>query len=496
MNSKTFKETNTSSAWYVQIFSFLMSMGLGIKNLLLQIPDFFYPDNPAEGGFFPFLNTSKWFSIFVNLTPLAIVANIANTWKCIKQYYWAENKNLEKTLDLTVKVTTTIAATTFLGFLTLGSTALILTVAPYLLIGAAGLGVIYGIYNIAKRIYRAVKTNDQEKRREHLVAAGKQVISTIVNALALTVTFFLGIKVNAQFAQISGEIFHDLEIIKSVGTILKAAEPFAYALAACVTLGTVPSLAKSALDKNTETWQTVKRLVLEPKKTFQEAGNKLGHKFKNLWGFIQKTYYVGILVAPVIIALEATTLVVNTVFRIAAISLAPLQLLIAGVSRCFAKQPAEATKEITVSDALSTKTTLNKLNSPPSFTVPIAKEEKSKSENSQAEMQQNIQNKISSKIAKLEEYGDKINTKCRAKLALIKNIQVHFQNGTLNEELLNTMVKEAKKISPRVFQSFWREVGEVEEIVLDIKKYIAKYAIESKESHEENISSPAMLKAA
>ena len=203
-----YKEENTHSAWYLQFLSFLMSMGLGIKSILLLIPDAFYPDNPAQDSFFPYLATAKWLTVFTYLTPVSVLLNIVSTWKSIKQFYYAENKNLEKCLDLTVKILTTAAATTFLAFMVLGSTALVLTVAPYLLIVAAGVGVLYGLFNIGKHLYRAFKADDKEKMNQHLWQAGKQCVSTVVNALALVVTFFLGVKINAQFAQLTVR-FHD-----------------------------------------------------------------------------------------------------------------------------------------------------------------------------------------------------------------------------------------------------------------------------------------------
>lgn len=494
-NSKTYEEENTSPSWYAQLFSYLMMLGFGIKSILLLIPELFYPDNPALNKFFTFVNTNSWLTYFTYLSPLSLVLNIVSTWRSIKKFYDAENKNLTKLVDLTIKIITTAAGAIFLGLFILGSAALALKVTPYLLLGATGLGVLYGLFNIGKHIYRAFMTEEMEKRKEHLIAAGKQLISTVINALAFVVTFFLSFQVNAQLGQLNGKIFHDFDIIQSVGAIFEAAIPFVYALTACVSLGMIPSVASSAWEMNRETAQAIKKLFTEPGETIKFAGRTLAEKCKNLWRFVQKTHYLGIIIAPLLIGLEVVSIIATAGFRILALAIAPMQLIISGIRQCLTSKKATVEAK---SNAASTKAVLAKLRTD----EPVMKTKESRNifgsffTKTKAADQAiisdylTLQTKMTNKIAILETYGVKICSKDASKLALVRSIKVHFENGSLSDEMLDFLIKEAKRISPRVFQSFWREIGKVEEIVADVRNYLAQSA-----EMKQNISQQQPIKS-
>lgn len=493
-----YKESNTSSAWYLQFYSFLMSTGLWIKNILLMVPDVFYPDNPAQDSFFPFLNVARWLTIFSYLTPISVILNITSTWKSIKKFYYEENKNLEKTLDLGVKVSTTAAATTFLGLMLFGSAALVLSVAPYLLLAAAGVGVLYGLFNIGKHIYRAIKTDDKEKRKVHGMAIGKQIVSTVVNALAFTVTFFIGVKINAQFGQLSGEIFHDLGIIQNVGTIFKAAIPFVYALAACITLGAIPSVTKSAWDMNKETLQTAENLITKPKETIKNAAQAFTAKWQNLWGFIKKTHYIALPIIFIPIALETVSVAVNLVCRVAALSIMPFQALILGVRQCLGKNKSVAAPQAEGRNESAKKvfTQLGSTAKPSSpelqATLVVDHKATAKDEKIVSEYDE-LHTVLVKKISLLEKYGTEIGKKDAAKLGLLKDIRQHLESQDITLPMIDGFIAKAKIISCRVFQSFWRGVGEVEEIVKATKHYVLNKITNRTVSPEKNENLQSML---
>lgn len=473
-----YREKNTSPAWHLQFLSFLMATGFTIKSILLTL-------NPKMDIFFPYLSTASVLNYLTYLTPAAVGLNVVSTWKSIKEFYYAENKNLDKCLDLVVKIVTTSAAITYLGFVLSGATALVLTVAPYLLIAVAGVGVLYGLFNCAKHLYRAYKADDKEKRKEHLWEAGKQFVNAIANSFAIVVSIFIGVKINAEFAQLTGKFFHDLVIMQNVGEIFKSAIPYVYAFGIVSALAILPSIAKKVWQINKETAESIKKVfTTHPSTTLKEVGKKFTAKWNHLWQFVRDTKYVALPIILVPIAFEVISVTVTTVFRLALLPISLLTAIGSGIKQCFtgkAKTNPVVSADVKP-ESSSAKHIFTQLKVSDAALPTAMSRAREDFDNPKSKMKQRdsaafadyrkLTEMINNKIAVLEKYGDKIGKKDAAKLALIRDIREHREVGDLNVLMLDGLVQKAKQISPRVFQSFWCEVGEVEEIVRAVKKHL------------------------
>jgi hypothetical protein len=460
-NRQIERSSNTQKTWYAQIANYMANTMYTIKAGLGLIPKPFYPDNPAADPIIAPLDGIYAKKATGNLTLGGVLTVLlafmgwANTWQAIKRFYSDRNKTIYKAADVAVNFTLSAASTAFLAINIAGATTLALTAGPYLLLGALGLGACYGIASMAKHAWRAWQAHregDIVARNKNLWEIPKHVLSTIVNTLGFVVSFFIGFKVDAKIASLGPDLFQDLAIMKSVGGIYKIAKPLFLGLAAVVTLGIIPGIAKDAWQMNKNLWATLIKAVKKPKELVQETGKIILNKAQSLGNFIKKTYGIGLIIAPAIIALEIVSLSVKALSYVGALALSPVLVLGVGVKSLFTKikntfiKPKIETKPLPITPILSTQTQVFK---------------KLKMDTEHGKLKQLIKNKV--KLLKKE----KDNKKTRAKLLILDSIKEKIgsdMSGYKPETKLSEIETAATKLSKKVFSSFWREEGDVARI--------------------------------
>jgi hypothetical protein len=468
---RVYPDSNTSIAGQVQVFNFVAAEAQAIHDGLAIVPESIYPDNPGQAPLMPNVDTVNAGSVMTKmltwLSPLAFMTSWANTWNHIKRYAKEENKNFEKTLDLTVNVLTTATSTTILALILTGA----IYAAPYLIASMLGVGMAYGFFNIMKHsyhAYRASKEADKEKRNAHLWEIPKQMLSTAVNALGfvlnLSLAFQVGPQLSTAYDKLTTAIKNwDMEGVKaaigmtqSAGAVFNAMRSVLYGLGAVVTLGAVPSLTAKAFQHNADTWEA----VTHPIQSLKKLGAAIKEGAQHIWTVIKKRPYVApFVIIPV--ALEVVSAVVQTISRVAALALAPVQLIGKGIAQVFSffKSGASHTQPIALSQPL-----LQQANDS-TFQVNAALQAK----------HHQLKTMIADEVTHLKTQPQ--TKKIQSKLYCMEQFNAKLGadvNGYERTQSVRGIESQAKTISPYLKQSFWRSEGRVEKISRQMQAFDAE----------------------
>jgi F0F1-type ATP synthase assembly protein I len=468
-----FQESNTSVSGHIQTLSFAMGEAQGISSGLATIPDIVYPNNPGKTDLIPNFDSAGIVSwpakILTWLSPIAFIIGWANTWDNIKCYAKAENKNFEKTLDLSVNILSTVASTTVLALILAGA----FFAAPYIIAAMLCVGMSYGFFNIVKHSYRAYcahKANDKVMRNQHLWAIPKQVLTTAINAVAFVVNFSFAFNIGPRLSDAANkfsEAFQKwdaagmaeaIDLTKAAGSAFAATKTILYSLAALVTLGAIPSLTAMAFKNNKQTVAALKH----PIKTLKKAGAVIKERAARVWSLLKNKPYV----APFIvisIAFELVSLTVKAISRTASLLLAPIQLLGVGVGRVCKKIASYFKKKspaVVESNSVIEPLVQPIKNSTVQMNAALIQEH--------AELKQLIENESTH----LESQPD--TKKIRAKKYCMQEFQrqlgASVKEFDVNRSVM-TIEREAKVVSAHVKQSFWRAEGRVEEVSRRMRRF-------------------------
>ncbi|MDR3479015.1 MAG: hypothetical protein P4M14_13420 [Gammaproteobacteria bacterium] len=485
-----YKESNTSPSAYLQGWSYATSLGVQYQDTFIQIPKQYYPDNPANEGFFPTGKTglAKQFTDHIlPLIPLfSLIASWINTAKTINRYYYETNKNYDNTLDLVVNVLTSAATTVFWGLLLLGGATTSIIIAPYFLVSALGLGVLYGIYGVIKRVCDAAGATTPEAKSIHHWEIWKQSITFVVNLLAFATTLAFGIQIGPKLSKAAallqeavrqwdfGKLTSALVLVEAAGNAFRGGKTLYYTFTAFLTLG----VATSAWELNTETLH----MLANPDVLFDD----MKAKYLVLKETIEKQSpairFFAVLAAVPLVLMYVAVGAVNAISRaLALVFVGPLQLFLKSDAPLPVQQPVAEQKE---PDEHLVEIGENH---------PVAIQEEGVAEikaeggsaqrvmhllqGAQKEEHAALCREVDQKLAALnDEMKREPSTKRQDKidfLTRIKNEKLSPAVESYNAETpMNLFVKEAGSLT---WQSFWRRVGQVEKIANTIWDYDQKW---------------------
>lgn len=308
-----------------------LQMGQGISNGLDEAAKKIKTDVNGQGTFF----NNPMQTIVTVCVFLGSVLKIKDTWESMKDLYYAENKNFTKVANVAINLMQTVTiGLSFAALLTGAAYAL-----PILLPVTAGLTAGWGLYRAVKKgieAYRAHKTKDKEKRNNALMEMGSHLFVATVSAVTLGLSaVFAGIGaslVKAKNLFLDGtkhwniqEIADALSMTQNAGSIFAEVKPLAYALGALVSLGTAAAFTHNALQNFDNTLSA----ILNPMRSIRKMSAAISKKGTSFAKFVEKTYGLGLLVAPVILALEISSLAVKAVSRLTQlIVITPIKIMV------------------------------------------------------------------------------------------------------------------------------------------------------------------------
>ncbi len=525
-----YQEMNTSSTGYLQLWGLIFGEAQAIHDGLGAVPDVIYPGNPGKADVLPAEGLGLMGALGKISPYLSFLSPIA-FWEESKRFYNEKNKSFEKTLDFSVTqikrvvaVTATLLALTGVAYL-----------APYLIAGLLGLGVVYASFCIVKHLYRAYhahKEGDTEKRNQHLWGVAKQALNLAVETLGFMLNLSFCFNIGSKLADAlgllqAGKLFKSLDMTKAAGAIFQATKPLLYGFGVLITLG----LTKTAFNYNQETWQALK----SPKQTLKNVVEKYKTTCRNLWqafekpmNLVKKTVYFPPLtlvlsaalfsVGCVVVALETASLVVSAVSRAFSLLVAPVQIA--------ANKIKEKIMPVKKTQHKQQEHELARLSAEPLIQIAQVKQQEKDRQEKQAEREMTLQSEhqkmqkiLKDKVASLEQdMQRKPNSlKLQSKLFFVKELQTKLGTTALADSLgvtgedkiipydLNKTVDEveqgALKISPYVYQSFWGgrqfkdEQGGIEKISRMMKSLDEKVRAE-RERNEEDCSHKRAARAA
>jgi hypothetical protein len=488
-----YKESNVSPSGYLQGWSYTTSLGVQYQDTFIQIPRQYYPDNPANEGFFPTGKTGlaqKFTDHILPLIPLfSLVASWINTVKAIKRYYYSTNKSYDNTLDVVVSMLTSATTTTFWGLLLFGGATASIIIAPYFLLGALGLGLLYGIYNVIKRVCDAAGAKTPEAKSIHHWEIWKQSITFVVNLLAFGATIAFGVQIGPKLSKAAnllqeavrqwdfGKLTSALVLVEAAGDSFRAAKTLYYTFTAFVTLGMVTS----AWEQNTETL----KYLANPDEVFDGMKARY-HSLRAI--IVKQPPYVRpfvVLASLPLVMLYVVAGVVDVVARtLSLIFVWPLQAILKSDAGPELLEPLP--QPVVVAEQ-------KEQNEPPVQNdihplVIIEEEEpdeiKAQDNGSARRVMHLLQEAQQQEHAQLRQMVDQklatLNEEMKKEPSIKRQNKIDFLTRIKNEKLspaaesynadvpMNSFVKEAGSLT---WQSFWRRVGHVEKIANTIRDY-------------------------
>jgi hypothetical protein len=423
-----FEETSEAPVWYLQLWETITS-DASDKDLISNVD-----------------RTGIIRSVIVTIIPaistFLLIAPCVNTWETIKSYRAANNKNFDRTLDLVVNILTTFASVAVMASLMAG----ILYFSPYILLAVLSLGLSYGIFNVVKHAYRAVRAHlnkDYEKRSAELWAIPRHVLLTILNAVALIT------HLNYAFNIIQiGSAFNLVSLPNGTFTV---AEIILYSCGMLMTLGTLPLITRKIIEYNNETYAVLK----SPLVTLKNIYEGLRERCIKYYFFVKEQPLKAVLsfVPSVIgLAIEAISFGVKILSRVIAALLAPVHLLCLGIYKGYTAYKEAHPSTAPVKPAVKAK---------PKATSTTAVMTRQMLATRHAALHQ----ELSSQIDHLVDFQE-MTPKRKAKLNYLLNLRGKLGSTVEkydNVHSLQTIEQEAKSIGP-LFQSFWKDEGKVEKI--------------------------------
>ncbi len=456
MTKQKLMSGSDSSSQVLQVLNNAAGMEYGVKAALAAIPDVVYPDNPAQKDVIPHMD-SAYSSAAQFLTIFFSLMNVGAFWESAKTLYDAENKNLEKFVDVGFNFLKMGAWFTFIALITTG----FVFIAPYLLIGMAALGIAYGTFNIVKHIIEAVRAHqesDKKSRDYHLGEIPKQMLLTAISALGLVFGIDAGITLNGEIAQAiklseAGKMIQALMMLKSVGAGFQGIQTLFYTLMGVATFGAISS--KSTWEMNKETWSALRH----PQQSFRSAKEAFIEKCVDLRNFVGKNP-LKIILAPVVVAFELISLTTKFLARTIALVATPLLLIGTGIRKAL----SYVGNKIFHNKPHVLASVAPQAESPIALSTVVVKKQL-------ADEHAQLKTTIEAQLSKLSNVtpSPKINAKKRILEGMKAKLNISVDNYD-SKTSIDALESSAKVISPRVYRSFWRAEGKTEEIVRRVKQ--------------------------
>ncbi|MES2217378.1 MAG: hypothetical protein V4501_03095 [Pseudomonadota bacterium] len=440
---RIFQETSEQPVWYLQLWQSL-SVDVSSDEGIISTID--------KSGLLRTITST----IMPVIATVLLIAPIVNTWLAIKNFYYAENKNLDKTLDLLVNILMTVTSVGVMATLLAG----VVYISPYILLVAMGVGLGYGIYNVVKHLYAAWCANEEGDE-----ARAKQHLWTVPYHAILTVLSGLGLLVQLNYAFNVVVINGIFKIVNISNSAYNVAQILLYSLGFLITLSSMPAFAKMVMEYNAKTWKVLANPLANLNELIFGKEGPEAH-VDGLWDRIQKGYEfckeqplkATLLFIPTVIKLsiEAIGFLAVIGARGVALALAPIQFIGVGVTKAinFIRHIITPAPQIANLDLAQD---------------PISIEQK----NSTARVMRNmlitkharLTADIAAEIAHLKTQED--TPKIRAKFVLMRELELKLGKDIASYDAnssLDTLREEAKEYSPRLYQSFFRLEGHVEKI--------------------------------
>jgi hypothetical protein len=438
---RIFKETSEAPVWYLQLWQSL-SVDLHADHGIISTID--------KSGFLRTFTST----IMPVIASVLIIAPIVNTWQTLKNFYRSKNKNFDKTLDLFVNILMTLTSVGVMATLIAG----IVYVSPYILLLAMTVSLGYGIYNVVKHAYAAwcaKEEGDKERSKQHLWAIPYHIVLTILSTLGLLV------QLNYAFSIVAFHgIFNIVQISNSSFTI---AQVLLYVFGFTITLSTMPAFARQIMEYNAGTLKILRSPLKYLNELIYGKDSPEGHS-NGLWDRIKNGYAFSkaqplkaalfFLPTVVLLAAELVGVAALVAVRVIAGALAPVQFVGSMVTRALNFIWDVITPAPQIADLREDPISLDKRYSTAQATrgLLIARHEKLKTA-IDAEMEHLLTQEATPKIIA------KFNFMSLLKCKLGENI--HDFN---NEISMDEIEDHAMEMSPRLYQSFWRQEGRVEKI--------------------------------
>lgn len=404
-------ETNISNPWYFSVVSNIILLAQEFKKAFVKFPSNMIPNNPANQTFL----LGAWAKVLGWLSPVALGLLWVNTIYSFKKLRDAENRNFERYGDAILSLVTS-AAWTSLYVIGIAATAVVAThVIPYLIAAVFGVNALYGFFGCIKHLYAAFKTDCKHARSQHLWDAAKQLLGVATNTLGFVVNLFLGIKASE---------------LGAVGENFSVACKAIYAAVSAACVGA----AMNTMTFNQQTWELMKSPL-----------QGLSHT----WAELKESPF------------SIFSVILNIPLRIAALSLAPLQLIGVGVQKFFGLFNG-GNREAQDSEAINISA--------------IEKERK----------YQALVDRIRKKRLLLTAENSKNPSDIRAAKITLLDLILQRKLGAMDGAIIdpnnfnrgNAIIDietDVKRMNPNVYQSFFRSVGETQELVNAVRHYETEF---------------------